>query len=74
MDNATLEELSLADDIVAMMNRYPGHSFAFGAILIHNKMQVTYYSRSVYVISDAFDVVHDPVVLSLLSLLFSKSL
>ena len=35
-------------------------------------MQLTYYSRSVYVISDAFGVVHDPVVLSLLSLLFSK--
>ena len=73
LDPTTPEELELSECASYLMNKCPGRLTAFGAILSYTQMRLTYYSRSAYVISDAFDVVKDPVMLSLLFVLFSKT-
>ena len=65
-------EVQLANYVTEVMSDRSDRTYAFGALIHHTKMQLTYYSRSVYVISNEFDIVLDPELFSLVFLLFAK--
>ena len=65
-------EVQLANYMAEVMSSFSDRTYAFGAIVHGTEMRLTYYSRTTYVISDAFDIVKDPVTFSLMLILFSK--
>lgn len=63
-------EVQLANYATEMLSILSNRTFAFGAIVKKTKMQLTYYSRSTYVISNDIDIVKDPVMFAVFLCLF----
>lgn len=63
-------EVQLANYATEMLSILSDRTFAFGAIVKKTKMQLTYYSRSIYVISNDIDIVKDPVMFAVFLCLF----
>ena len=70
--NVSEEEVELAGHIAQVMSALSDRTFALGAMISGSWIQLTYYSRTAYVVARPFDLVRDPVTFSLLILLLSR--
>lgn len=65
-------EVQLANYAIEMMSVFSDRAFTFGAIVKQTSMQLTYYSRSLYAISDDIDIIENPVMFAVFLCLFAK--
>lgn len=65
-------EVQLANYAIEMMSVFSDRTFTFGAIVKQTSMQLTYYSRSLYAISDDINIIENPVMFAVFLCLFAK--